>query len=103
MPLELRCLSLESVAPIVHDGQVASEVLSASMSAQLGPTWRQQRVWLFLRGLTIVFLCCLLHGSESSGFITAVSHRPGCVSNDYSRCIVYCRSLLGWFEAISIP
>lgn len=52
--------------------QVSSEVLSFSLSAQMGPTWQQRRLWIFLRGLTIFFLCTLLHGSESSGFISAV-------------------------------
>lgn len=55
--------------------QVSSEV-STSLSARLGPTWQQQRLWLFLRGLTIVFLCSLLHGSNSSSFINAVRLQP---------------------------
>jgi hypothetical protein len=59
-----------------HNEQVASEVLTFSISSQLGPTWQQQRLWLFLRGLTIVFLCSLLHGSETSSFITAVRLQP---------------------------
>jgi hypothetical protein len=43
----------------------------------MGPTWQQRRLWIFLRGLTIFFLCTLLHGSESSGFISAVGAYRG--------------------------
>jgi hypothetical protein len=53
--------------------QVSSEVLGLSVSAHLGPTWHQKRLWYFLRGLTIIFLCTLLHGTGSRNFIRAVS------------------------------
>lgn len=44
-----------------------------SLEATLGPTWRQRQLYLFLRVLTILFLCTLLHGQSDQGFITAVS------------------------------
>lgn len=44
-----------------------------SLEATLGPTWRQRQLYLFLRILTILFLCTLLHGQRDKGFITAVS------------------------------
>lgn len=54
-------------------GQVTSEALSMSLEATLGPTRRQRQLYLFLRVLTILFLCTLLHGQSDQGFITAVS------------------------------
>jgi hypothetical protein len=50
----------------------SSDVLSFSLRAQIGPTSQQRRMWLFLRGLTIFFLCTLLHGSGSRSFVSAV-------------------------------
>lgn len=42
------------------------------MSAQIGPSWQQKRPFIFLQGLTILFICTLLHGRHGKSFFQKV-------------------------------
>ena len=50
--------------------------LLLTFNPSLGPTWQQKRLLVFLRALTILYLCTLLHGSTSANITHAVS--AGC-------------------------